>query len=212
MRSGLYLRCYVAGAICALLLLSGSSWPTSAAEAKPLTAVLLTARDGLTDPSFADSVVLVMNNLGPAPVGIIINRPTPIPISRLFPDLKRLAPLTDKVYFGGPVEFESVWFLFRAAKPPAHAILTCDGVYLSADRNLLLELLGRDRPMEGLRIFAGHAGWAPGQLQAEIAAGAWTLKRAEPDAIFSDKSEHPWPAPPAPKRGPGQSVPAQRLT
>ena len=49
--------------------------------------------------------------------------------------------------------------------------------------------------MDGLRIFIGHSGWAPGQLEAEIARGAWTLERAEPDAIFKGKPEHPWPTP-----------------
>jgi putative transcriptional regulator len=189
---------YAAGALCALLLLSGSSWPTSAGDAK-LTALLLVARDNLPDPDFAGSVVLVMNNLGPAPVGIIINRPTAIPVARLFPDLKRLAQVRDKVYFGGPVEFGSVWFLFRAAKAPEHAIQACDGVYLSADRELLLQLLGRPKPMGSLRIFVGHAGWAPEQLQAEIERRDWTLRRAEPQAIFSGKSDHPWPSPQAPE-------------
>ncbi len=200
MRSGFRLQRYVAAALCALLLLSGSSLPISASDAKPLTAILLIARDDLPDSNFADSVVLVMNNLGPAPVGIIINRPMPIPVSRLFPDLKRLAPVRDKVYFGGPVDFGSVWFLFRAATPPEHAIQACDGVYLSADRQLLLQLLARDKPMDSLRIFVGHAGWAPGQLEAEIEQRDWTLKRAEKEAIFSGKSEHPWPSPQAPKR------------
>jgi len=186
----------VAGALCALLLLSGSSWPGSAGDAKPLTAILLIARDDLPDSSFADSILLVMNNLAPGPVGIIINRPMPVPISRLFPDLKRLAQVRDKVYFGGPVDFGSVWFLFRAAAPPAHAIRACDGVYLSADRELLLKLLGRSKPMDGLRIFLGHAGWAPGQLEAEIERGDWTAKSAEMEAIFSGKSEHPWPSSP----------------
>ena len=200
MRSGFCLQRYVAGALCALLLSSGSSWPTSASDAKPLTAILLIARDDLPDSNFADSVVLVMNNLGPAPVGIIINRPMPIPVSRLFPDLKRLAPVRDKVYFGGPLDFGSVWFLFRAVAPPKHAIQASDGVYLSADRQLLLQLLGRDKPMASLRIFVGHAGWAPGQLEAEIEQRDWTLKRVETEAIFSGKSEHPWPSPQAPKR------------
>jgi putative transcriptional regulator len=196
---GFCLQRYVAG-LCALLLLSGSSWPTYAADEKPLTAILLIARDDLSDSDFAGSVVLAMNNLGPAPVGIIINRPTSVPVSRLFPDLKRLAQVRDNVYFGGPVEFESVSFLFRAATPPAQAIQACDGVYLSTDRELLLRLLGRDKPMEGLRIFVGHAGWAPGQLEVEIARGDWTLKTAEPQAIFNGKSEHPWPSSQAPKR------------
>jgi putative transcriptional regulator len=190
------LRRHAAGTLCALLLFSGSSWPGPAGDAKPLTAILLIARDGLPDSSFADSILLVMNNLAPGPVGIIINRPMPVPISRLFPDLKRLAQVRDKVYFGGPVDFGPVWFLFRAATPPAHAIRACDDVYLSADRELLLQLLGRSKPLEGLRIFLGHAGWAPGQLEAEIERGDWTSKRAEMEAIFSGKSEHPWPSPP----------------
>ena len=198
-RSGFCPQRYVAGALCALLLLAGSSWPASEPDTKPLTAILLIARDDLPDSNFANSVVLVMNNLGPAPVGIIINRPMPVPVSQLLPDLKQLAQVRDKVYFGGPVAFGSVWFLFRAPKPPEHAIQACDGVYLSADRKLLLQLLGREKPMGGLRIFVGHAGWAPGQLEAEIAHGDWTLKRADPEAIFNGKSEHPWPSSQAPK-------------
>ena len=200
LRTGFCLQRDVAGALGALLLLFGTSWPTSADDAKPLTAILLVARAQLPDPNFADSVVLVVNNLGPAPVGVIINRPTQITVSHLFPDLKRLEQLHDKVYFGGPVEIRSVWFLLRATTPPEHAIQACDGIYLSANRELLLQLLGRDKPMDGLRIFIGHSGWAPGQLEAEIARRDWTLERAEAEAIFNGKSEHPWPAPPATRR------------
>ena len=195
MRRGFYLQRFAAGGLCAFLLLSGSSLPASGAETKPLNAILIVARNDLPDPNFADSIVLVMNNLSPGPVGIIINRPTPIPVSRLFPDIERLARVRDKVYFGGPVDFGSVWFLFRAASPPEHAIQACDGVYLSADRELLLQLLGRNKPMDSLRIFLGHAGWAPGQLEAEIERHDWTSKRAEMEAIFNGKSEHPWPSP-----------------
>jgi len=182
-----------------LLLLSGAPPAVAAPSTKPLTAILISARGDLTDPNFGDSIVLVMNNLGPAPIGLIVNRPTRVTVAHLFPDLKQLANLEDKVYFGGPVEIETVWFLVRAAKAPEHSVRTCDGVYLSADRTLLLRLLGRDKPMEGLRIFAGHAGWAPGQLQAEIAAGAWSLGRADATKIFDRKSEHPWPSSQAPK-------------
>ena len=194
-RSGFYLQRYLVGGLCALLLLSGSSWPASGADTKPLNAILIVGRDDLPDSNFAHSIVLVMNNLGPGPVGIIINRPMPVPVSHLFPDIGRLAQVRDKVYFGGPVDFGSVWFLFRAATPPEHAIQACDGVYLSADRELLLQLLGRKKPMDSLRIFLGHAGWAPGQLEAEIERHDWTSKRAETAAIFSGKSEYPWPSP-----------------
>jgi len=213
LRRGLWLsRAAGRAALCALLLLplllfSRTSSIARAADensrhppnGKPLTAILITARDALTDPFFADSIVLVMNNLGPAPIGVIVNRPTRVTVSHLFPDLKQLASLPDKVYFGGPVEIETVWFLVRASKPPEHAVQTCDGVYLSADRRLLMQLLGRPKPMEGLRIIAGHAGWAPGQLQQEIGEGAWHLENADASKIFDSKSERPWPSSQAPK-------------
>ena len=194
MKPGFCLQRVAAGAVCALLLFSASSWPVPGTDSKPLSAILIIARDNLSDPDFANSIVLVMNNLGPGPVGIIINRPTPVAVSHLFPGLKQLAQVSDKVYFGGPVDTESVWFLFHAATPPEHAIEACDGVYLSADRQLLLQLLGRNKPMENLRIFLGHAGWMPGQLEAEIERHDWTSKRAEMEAIFSGKSEHSWPS------------------
>jgi putative transcriptional regulator len=194
-----WLRRVIAGAGCALLFLGGASSPLWAEDSKPLTAILIVAKPDLPDDDFADSVVLVMNNLGPAPVGIVVNRPTRITIPELFPDVARLAQLHDKVYFGGPVEFGAIWFLVRANTPPEHAMQAFDGVYLSADRQLLMKLLGRPKPMDGLRIFVGHAAWAPGQLESEIDRGAWTLERANPDAIFNGKSEHLWPAPRVPK-------------
>ena len=180
-------------ALCAFLLLFGASWPASADEAKPLTTILILARSELPDSNFKDSVVVVMNNIAPAPVGLIVNRPTRILVSRLFPDLERVAQLDDKVYFGGPVEIGSVSFLFRADTAPENATKVLDGLYISTNEELLRKLLGRDKPTEGLRIFIGHSGWAPGQLEAEIARGDWTLAPAEADAIFDRKSEHPWP-------------------
>jgi putative transcriptional regulator len=195
MSSGLRLRPLrsAAHALCAFLLLFGASWPTSADDPKPLTAMVLVARAELPDPNFKDSIVLVMNNLGSGPAGVIINRPTKVTVSHLFPELEKLVHLQDKVYFGGPVEFGSVWFVFSADAPREKAIQAFDGVYVSTSRELLLELLNRDKPMAGLRIFVGHSGWAPGQLQAEIARGDWTLEAAQKDAIFNRKSEHPWP-------------------
>jgi putative transcriptional regulator len=196
-----HLKRSLTGAICAALCLwCASATPLSAdTQPTPLTAIFIEARGELPDPNFGDSVVLVMNNLAPAPVGIIINRPTRITVPELFPEMKWLAQVHDRVYFGGPVEVDTVWFLFRAKKPPEHAVPACEGVYLSASREQLVKLLERDKPMDGLRIFIGHSGWGPGQLESEIQKGAWTLKHAEPDAIFQHKADHPWPAPDGPE-------------
>ncbi len=139
--------------------------------------------------------MLVLNNIGPAPIGLITNRPTKFTVAHLFPDLERqLAPVHDRIYFGGPVEVDTVWFLVRAAKAPEHSIKAFDDVYISSSRELLLKLLGRKKPMEGLRVFVGHSGWAPGQLEAEIGHGDWVLAKADADKIFSSKADHPWPS------------------
>lgn len=179
--------------LCALLLLC--SWAAAAAEKDPLTAIVITAKNDLPDNNFAGSAVLVLNNLGPAPIGLITNRPTKFTVSTLFPDLeKQLANVHARIYFGGPVEVDTVWFLVRASKAPRNAVKAFDDVYISRSRDLLLHLLGRAKPMEGLRIFIGHAGWAPGQLEAEIHHGDWTLNKATADGIFSEKADHPWPS------------------
>lgn len=184
--------------LCAGLALAGLPWPTVAADTRPLTTMLLVARAELPDPNFRDAVVLVMNHLGPAPIGVIVNRPTSIPVAHLFPGVERLARLEAPVYFGGPVQLQAISFVFRALARPANAVEILDGVYFSTDRELLRSLLDRERPTEGLRIFAGHSGWAPGQLENEIARGDWTLEPAESTAIFERKGERPWPTPRAP--------------
>lgn len=177
--------------------------PPLAAKSPSQSSILITARDDLSDSNFAGSTVLVLNNIAEGPAGLIINRPMAVPVSRLFPDLKSLAGLHDKLYFGGPVDFgSSIWFLFRARTQPRHAVQACAGVYLSADADLLRQLLSRPDPMEGLRIFVGYAGWGPGQLQAEIASGAWTARRADAAGIFDPSSQRPWPPP----RIPGKST------
>lgn len=188
--------------LCAILCLLAASCPACADTAKPLTTLLLVAREELPDPNFKDSVVLVMNNIGPAPAGVIINRPTRIPVSRLFPEIERLAQVDDKIYFGGPVEIETVSFLFRADQAPEDATQVLDGVYISGSGDLLRKLLSRDKPMEGLRIFVGFSGWARGQLENEIARGDWKLAPADGNAIFERAPGQPWPEQPA--RGDGQ--------
>ena len=193
----------MARTLCLFLLVFGISCPAFGDEAKqPVTAILLVARSELPDSNFKDSVVLVMNNIAPAPAGLILNRPTKIPVSNLFPDIERLAMFDDKLYFGGPVQVDAVSFLFRADTPPEDAVKVIDDVYLSTSGDLLRKLLSREKPMEGLRILIGYSGWGPGQLENEIARGDWKLQPADTHAIFEGKSEHPWPEPAPQNLGP----------
>ncbi len=187
--------------VCVTVFLLVLSWPTAADNAKPLTTILLVAKEEIRDPNFKGSVVLAMNNIAPAPIGVIINRPTKIAVSQLFPDVERLTRLDDKVYFGGPVGLEMVSFLVRTDAAPENATEVVEGVYISTNRELLRKLLDRDKPMEGLRIFIGYSGWAPGQLEAELARGDWTLAPAQASSIFDNKTERPWPDEETPDSG-----------
>lgn len=183
MTAGLAGRCAVLSGLCAVVSLCGTQ-PGRAAGAARLTAMFIVARRVVSDPFFAHSTVLILNDLGPDPAGLIMNEPTSIPVGRLFTGERRLAAVPGRVYFGGPVGLDHLWFLFRALEAPRNAVEVCPGVYLSADVTLLRRLLARAKPMAGLRIYLGHADWAPGQLQAEIAMGAWRLERVDPRAIF----------------------------
>lgn len=181
--------------VAAGILLVAVAASVLAQDDKPATAMLVTATEGLRDPNFSGSVVVVTNHGGHGPLGIILNRPTRVPVSRLFPEAERLAALGDKVYFGGPVAGGAISFLYRGEKPETGDVVpVVDGVFWSGSQELLRKLLTRDKPMEGLQIFVGHSRWAPGQLEGEIERGDWKVERASPEAIFSPRPQHPWPA------------------
>jgi putative transcriptional regulator len=176
-----------------LVLLFGFALPTFGEDAQPMKSILLVARKNLPDPYFRDSVVLVTRSAGLAPVGVIVNRPTEVPLSRVFSDIERLRSRDENLFFGGPVLPEHLVVVFRAAVPPTEAIEVLEGVYMSASRELLRELLDRENPVDGLRVFAGHAGWAPGQLESEVARGDWHLVTADARMLFEMKPERLWP-------------------
>jgi putative transcriptional regulator len=181
----------VVRSIC-LVLLFGFTLPTFGDDAQPMKSILLVARKNLPDPFFRDSVVLVTRSGGPTPIGVIVNRPTDVPLSRVFSDIERLRSRDETLFFGGPVMPEQLLVVFRAAVPPTAAIEVLDGVYMSFGRELLRELLGRENPVEGLRVFAGHAGWAPGQLESEVARGDWHLVTADARIVFEMEPEKLW--------------------
>ena len=175
-----------------LLLLLAFALPAFGDDAPPTRSTFLVARKNLPDPFFHDSVVWVTNYGGPAPVGVIVNRPTEIRLASVFPDIERLRSGDERLFFGGPVKREELVFIFRAAEPPPEAIEILDGVYMSSNGELLRELLGGESPVDGLRVFAGHSGWGPGQLESEVARGDWHLTRADAKAIFEKKPETLW--------------------
>ena len=164
----------------------------AAAQAWGESPYFLVARPELPDPNFEDTVVLMPGTGLRGPLGVIVNRPTAVPLAKLFPDIARLAKSGDKLFFGGPVGREMVSFAFRAAKEPDEdAVEIARGVYLSTDEDLLRKLL-TDGTVE-VRVFAGFAAWAPDQLDDEIDRGDWHTMPVEPKVIFDRRPSGVWP-------------------
>ena len=176
------------GALLATLLAPG----VALAEDPPPNGVFLVAKRHLLDPNFHEAVVLVTQHASGSPVGVIVNRPTKVPLSRIFPDNDRLKDAPDTVFFGGPVSPQLLVYVFRAQSHPKDALRMLEDVYLSFDAELLVELLGRVKPTVELRVYAGYSGWGPGQLQEEIARGDWHLVRADAEMIFGKDPARVW--------------------
>jgi putative transcriptional regulator len=165
---------------------------SAAAEPANERAEFLVARKDMPDPNFHDAVVLVTRRGPGGAVGFIVNRPTDIPLGKALPDAKRLKGLDDKLYFGGPVMHDVVIFMFRSARARSGATEILPGVQASSDRPLLEELLARDKPTAGLRVYAGLAGWGPGQLESELDRGDWRRLAADAQSIFDEQPVTLW--------------------
>jgi putative transcriptional regulator len=164
---------------------------TAAAQDAP-NGVLLVARPDLPDPNFRETVVLATRHAGGGTVGVILNRPTPRLARQVFPDSEALRGRPDRLFAGGPVSPRALVAVFRSKERPADALRVLADVYLSLDAPFLDGLLRRpDLPRE-LRLYAGYAGWAPGQLEREIGRHDWYLLEPDVDAIFRADPETLW--------------------
>ena len=156
--------------------------------------VLLVADPRLVDPNFSKTVVLVTHDGPGGTVGVIINRPTATPLSRLLPDIKELKDRSDTLYIGGPVFHEVLVLLLRTHAHLEFTDQVLDDVYFGHDMETLTGLLKENSPKGAFRVYAGYAGWAPGQLQAEFDRGDWRIIRADSGAVFFEQDpETIWP-------------------
>jgi len=178
----------VAGAL--LLVALGLGGASAGAQIRP-NGVLLVARPELTDPNFAETVVLVTRHAHGGAVGVILNRPTTVTLPEAFPSLEHLRGRREVVFHGGPVARATTVFVFRAAARPPEALHVLEDVYLGLDPGLLGRLLAGPPP-PALRVYAGYAGWTPGQLEAEIHHGSWHVLDADASTIFEADPRTMW--------------------
>lgn len=154
--------------------------------------VLLVAGKYLYDPNFEKSVILITEYSEEGTAGLIINRPTEITIEEALPGLSQYLPYLDNLYLGGPVATTSVSLLLKSetALPGINQVIT--GIYNINTLDLFNVLLLNKIDKRYIRIYAGFAGWAPGQLETELIRGDWYIWHADINVIFNPEPEMLW--------------------
>jgi putative transcriptional regulator len=134
---------------------------------------LLVALPTLSDPTFAGTVVYVLDHSDTGTLGVVLGRPSQVEIRDVLPGWCDLAVEPGVFHVGGPCETDTALCLAAASTPePGDTGLrrVAGSVYLVDLDGDPADLVGR---LDGLRVFAGYAGWSAGQLAGEIAEGAW---------------------------------------
>jgi putative AlgH/UPF0301 family transcriptional regulator len=148
---------------------------------------LLVAMPVLTDPSFAGAVVFVLDHSDTGTLGVVLGRPSQVQIRDALPGWCDLAVEPGVFHVGGPCEADTALCLAvcSAAVPAADGPLrrVAGDVYLV---DLDSDPAEVDDELDGLRVFAGYAGWSPGQLGEEITEGAWACVPGEPHDVLSE--------------------------
>lgn len=154
-----------------------------------LAGQLLLASPTLLDPNFARTVVLIGMHDGDGAMGVVLNRPSTATVAEAVPQLGELLGAADTVYVGGPVQPGSVVFLAEFLDPSVAGTLVLGRIGFPAPDAEPEQLADAT---ERRRLFAGHAGWAPGQLDAEIAEGDWIAHPATPAEVFCEEPGQLW--------------------
>ena len=139
---------------------------------------LLVATAKSHDPDLASSVVLLIRYDPESAIGLILNKPTSVPIGEVLPEAK--GPSVT-VYAGGPVTI-GVRGLLRSKAPPFFTVVS--------NRTELLKIITNGRP--ALRIYAGYTGWTARQLQSEVVRGLWKALPPNAGIAFDPHPETLW--------------------
>ncbi len=150
---------------------------------------LLLASPALFDPNFRRTVVLVTEHNEEGAAGLVLNRRSHTAVAEAVPDLVPLVEDEELVYVGGPVQQEAVLCLAEFEDPEDAAMLVVDHVgFIPGDGDFGMLAGGTRRA----RVFAGYAGWGPGQLEAELEASSWIVEDAASSDLFAEPEVDLW--------------------
>jgi len=168
-------------------------------EELPLSGRLLVATPQLGDPNFRRTVVLIVeDDPDEGTLGVVLNRPTEVPLDQVLEPWTPLASGPQVVFRGGPISPSSALALalVQGSDEPV-GWRSLDGTPLMS-RIGLVDLGAPPELLAGgitsMRVFAGYAGWGAGQLRDEIADGAWFLLPGDPADAFAADPARLWQA------------------
>ena len=155
--------------------------------------VFLYASPTLADPNFAESVVLLVQHGVEGSMGLIVNRPTRVPLREAVKELAESRGLELRLHWGGPVQPDVALALVRSPKRLASAQRVLPDVQLSAEPAQWKAVARDPEAASRLRVYAGYAGWSAGQLALELRRGSWVVGPADAASVFSSDPSALWP-------------------
>ena len=153
--------------------------------------MLLVAKRSFEDPVYGATIVLVKPVAGGAHVGFIVNKPTKLNLSELFPEHEASKKVADPLFLGGTVDMNLVFALVET-----HGSRKDSTIRIAPDLFLAYETKTVDRIIESesdhARFFLGTVVWRPGQLDEELDRGLWYVDEPEAKLVLRRKTDGLW--------------------
>jgi len=169
------------------LILTGTALAQSKSSKDLAPAKLLVASRDLADPNFARTVILLAHYDSESVLGLIVNRRTDVPMSRVLGKER-----TDTLYLGGPVEISTVFALLESPEKLKDAAPIFGEVYLIASKALLEKTISTRPDPDVFHVYLGYAGWTSEQLRREVALGMWFIFPADAGLVFDSNPDSLW--------------------
>jgi putative transcriptional regulator len=168
---------------------------SAAASAKPVTGQLLVATEEMKDPRFAETVIYIVRHDHQGTMGLVINRPIAQgPIDDLLKGFGAETAGSDReivIHYGGPVGSRNGFLLHSDDLLLESSMKAGEGIAATSDIKMIESIANGSGPREFL-FMLGYAGWAPGQLDAEIDANSWVVISADRSLIFGKDADKKW--------------------
>ena len=162
-----------------------------------LTQHFLIAMPNMADPHFAKSLTFICEHNDQGALGVVVNRPTEMNLHSLLEQVS-IAPDSDEfksvaVHFGGPVQVDRGFVLHTPVGTWQSTLAVGSEIGLTTSKDILQAVARGEGPRQ-IIVTLGYAGWAPGQLEHELAQNAWLTVQAKREVIFDLTPEERLPA------------------